>query len=294
VGHYPISRIQGSASADGIRAGRTFLQCCSERDRQVQGHGQEDLCPSPIDLQPCSQARLLHSFLPYRDDFPFQRTATEGLRYYTDNASFNTMDAFVLYSMMRKFRPQRIVEIGSGFSSALMLDVRERFLSGATQLTMIEPYPALLRSLMRSGDAGNLQVIERQVQDVDPTIFRSLQADDILFVDSTHVSKAGSDVNHIFFEILPMLKPGVVIHFHDIFHSFEYPREWISEGRAWNELYLLRAFLMHNPDYQILLANSYVCQRLSVWMARHYSELSRNPGGSFWMKKTANGLPRLS
>jgi hypothetical protein len=112
-----------------------------------------------------------------------------------------------------------------------------------------------------------------------------LEAGDVLFVDSTHVAKAGSDVNHIFFRVLPALKPGVIIHFHDIFHPFEYPREWFFNGnRSWNELYLLRAFLMNNASYRVLFFNS--------WFAHKHPECRevlpnfwKNPGGGFWMRK---------
>ena len=144
---------------------------------------------------------------------------------------------------------------------------------------------------MKPSDAGHVRVIEQQVQDVDRALFQSLRTNDILFVDSTHVSKCGSDVNYIFFEILPLLAAGVIVHFHDIFYPFEYPRAWIHEGRAWNELYLLRAFLMHNTDYRVLLGNSYVHHRFPGWMARHYPQLLRNPGGSFWLQKQAAGTP---
>ena len=89
-------------------------------------------------------------------------------------------------------------------------------------------------------------------------LFRELHAGDVLFVDSTHVAKVGSDVNHIFFEILPILQPGVVVHFHDIMYPFEYEPKWIYTGVAWNEAYMLRAFLMFNPTFKILLFNSFL------------------------------------
>lgn len=275
-----------------VPAGHFYSAIPSQADRIRAMSANPTPAPLPLDLAPCDQALLLRSFLPYRDDCPFPDEATPPFRYHFNNDTFAWTDGFMLHAMMRWFRPQRIIEIGSGNSSALMLDVRELFLRGNLGLTFIEPHAALVRSLMKPGDADRTELIDRQVQDVDPTVFRSLQANDILFVDSTHVSKAGSDVNYIFFEILPLLTPGVIIHFHDIFYPFEYPREWISEGRAWNELYLLRAFLMHNLNYRVLLGNSYVHHRFHGWMARHYPRLLRNPGGSLWLQKLADGSPR--
>ncbi|HSI15227.1 MAG TPA: CmcI family methyltransferase [Chthoniobacter sp.] len=277
-----------------VPAGHFYSAVPSQADRIRAMSANPTPAPLSLDLAPCDQARLLRSFLPYRDDCPFPDEATPPFRYHFNNDTFAWTDGFMLHAMMRRFRPQRIIEIGSGNTSALMLDVRGLFLGGNLELTFIEPHAALVRSLMKPGDAEQTKLIERQVQDVDPAVFQSLQANDILFVDSTHVSKAGSDVNYIFFEILPRLNPGVIIHFHDIFHPFEYPREWIREGRAWNELYLLRAFLMHNSDYRVLLGNSYVHQRFPGWMARHYPRLHRNAGGSLWLQKVADRHPRFT
>src|SRR6185295_14291779 len=118
---------------------------------------------------------------------------------------------------------------------------------------LIEPYPDLVKRLLRPDDFDRVQFIRSLVQDVPLKIFDVLEANDILFIDSSHVCKVGSDVYHELFRILPRLRPGVIIHFHDIFWPFEYPEDWLREGRAWNELYLMRAFLQHNEAYEILL-----------------------------------------
>jgi hypothetical protein len=106
-------------------------------------------------------------------------------------------------------------------------------------------------------------------------------------VDSSHVVKIGSDVAHIIFEILPRLKPGVIVHFHDVFYSFEYPKEWVKEGRAWNEDYFLRAFLQYNSVFQILYFNSFMGQFYQNELERKMPLCLRNTGGSLWMKKAA-------
>ena len=126
------------------------------------------------------------------------------------------------------------------------------FFDNEIQCTFIEPHPKLLKSLLKQGDLERIEIVPRPLQDVDLELFESLRANDILFIDSTHVAKIGSDVNRIFFEILPALATGVYVHFHDIFYPFEYPREWIYEGRAWNEAYMLRAFLMYNAASGVL------------------------------------------
>jgi hypothetical protein len=211
--------------------------------------------------------------------------AAQGQRYYADNDQFGPGDATVYAGMLLEHKPKRLVEVGSGFSSALFLDINAKFFGGAIAATFIEPYPDRLLSLLTETDKANTRLLREPVQNVPLTVFAELDAGDVLFVDSTHVSKAGSDVNHIFFRVLPSLKPGVLIHFHDIFHPFEYPREWFFNGnRSWNELYLLRAFMMNNANYRVLFFNS--------WFAHAHPEYAgvlpnfwKNPGGAFWMRK---------
>ncbi len=114
---------------------------------------------------------------------------------------------------------------------------------------------------------------------------------DILFIDSSHVSKTGSDVNHLLFKILPLLNDGVMIHFHDIFFPFEYPQWWAFEGRAWNEAYLLHAFLAHNRAYQIEFFNTYVIDRYRERIAAEFPLFLKNEGGSLWLRKVGDGGP---
>src|SRR5262249_30901378 len=154
-------------------------------------------------------------------------------RYYFRNEWFGYADALVLYGMIRYLRPRRVIEVGSGFSSAVMLDTNDLFCGGRVALTFVEPYPDRLFSLLRGSDRDKHTVIARPVQDVDLSLFQALSDNDILFVDSSHVSKVGSDVNHLIFQILPALADNVVVHFHDIFYPFEYPKDWVYEGRAW-------------------------------------------------------------
>src|SRR5207249_2885268 len=172
--------------------------------------------------------------------------------------------SLTLFAMMRLHRPRRVIEVGSGFSSALMLDVNDRFPERRTQFTFIDPHPDRLTPVLRSTDSSSARVVTQHVQDVPLTIFGELESDDFLFIDSSHVAKFGSDVNYLYFEILPRLTPGVLVHVHDIFWPFEYPTEWIREGRAWNEAYLLRAFLTFNKAYEIVFWTPYAAYQ---WQA---------------------------
>ena len=130
-------------------------------------------------------------------------------------------------------------------------------------------------------------MIAADVQDVSPEHFQSLEANDVLFIDSSHVMKVGSDVVYLLSDVLPSLKRGVVVHFHDIFWPFEYPESWLLDGRAWNEAYGLKAFLQFNSSFEIVFFNSYLSVHHRNILERHLPLFLRNPGGSLWLRKTA-------
>jgi predicted O-methyltransferase YrrM len=182
--------------------------------------------------------------------------------------------------------PKRIIEVGSGHSSALMLDTIEHAEGLDVHTTFIEPFPARLHSVLRDQDRRTSTIIERRVQDVPLATFETLEADDILFIDSSHVSKVGSDLNYLVFDVLPRLAEGVVVHVHDIFWPFEYPLEWIRAGRAWNEIYLLRAFLQYNEAFDVTLFNHYVGEKHAAFFEAHMPLFLENTGGSLWLRKT--------
>lgn len=237
-----------------------------------------------IALDADAQRALLRELARSYADLPFPRTKTAGgPRYWYENDAYSFGDAIFLYSMLRHIQPRRVIEVGSGFSSAVMLDTRERFLGDVVQLTFIDPDVSTLNALLRPGDRA--EVIPARVQDVPLSKFEELQSGDILFIDSTHVAKTGSDVNRILFDIVPRVASGVFVHFHDIFWPFEYPREWVYEGRAWNEDYILRAFLMFNREFEIVLFANYVGQFEREWLAREMPLVLENPGGNLWLRR---------
>ena len=185
-----------------------------------------------ININAEQQAELLSKMVDLRPDFMWPRYKTPEFRYHTENMYFNAPDAFALYSMMRLIKPKKIIEIGSGFSSAIMIDTNERYLNNAVHIDFIEPYPERLNSLITDSDRSlnRYTYHAKFIQDIELSLFAGLEENDFLFIDSSHISKVGSDLNHILFQLVPTLKKGVYIHFHDIFYPLEYPRDWIDQG----------------------------------------------------------------
>ncbi|MDZ7783599.1 MAG: class I SAM-dependent methyltransferase [Halioglobus sp.] len=273
------------ACREAYPAGHFFsaLPSAEERARYVLDARCESI--AGVDLQTATQTALAQEFATYYSECPLVHTKDAAKRYYSENMSFPFSDAFILYGFIRRYRPRRFIEIGSGFSSAACLDSLDALGLSDTQCWFVEPYPQLLHTLLRKQDARH-EVLPMLVQQVDLKLFDSLEAGDILFIDSTHVSKINSDVNHEIFHILPHLKPGVLIHIHDIYWPFDYPQEWISEGRAWNEAYVVRAFLQFNDAFRILYFNSYLHPevRKSVF-APLGVDIGANDGGSLWIER---------
>jgi predicted O-methyltransferase YrrM len=240
---------------------------------------------SGIDLRSDEQIKLLNSLNSYYSQLPFTKEKQINLRYRFENDYYSYSDGIILYSMIRHFKPKRIIEIGSGFSSANMLDTSELFFDSQINFTFIEPYPEeRLIPIMKQRDREKITIIKKDVQAISLKVFEKLQAGDILFVDSTHAVKTGSDVNYILFEILPALQRGVLIHFHDIFYPFEYPKDWVLNGYGWNEAYFLKAFLMNNNNYDIRIFIDY----LHLHHEASFLEMPlavKGSGSSLWIQK---------
>jgi predicted O-methyltransferase YrrM len=231
------------------------------------------------------QGALLRAFERLYSELPFTEERRQELRYYFNQDYFCYADAIFLYSFLRHFQPRRILEVGSGFSSAVMLDTIDRFFVEAPEITLVEPYPDRLRTLLRSDDWPRVTLIEDKVQQVPLSRFDSLGAGDLLFIDSSHVLKCGSDLQFLMFDVLPRLRTGVFVHFHDVFDGFEYPREWLMDGVYWNEDYMLRAFLSYNPAWKITLFGSHAVRVYRSWLADHMPLTLKNPGGSLYLER---------
>ena len=236
-----------------------------------------------INMNTPAQINLLQrfpTFLAEYERFP-TAPATEHNRFYLGNGLFDGIDALAAYCMVRCFKPRLVIEVGSGFSSLVLGDAVAR--NGRGTLVCVEPFP---REFLRKGFAGLETLIEKNVQDIELEFFLQLEAGDILFIDSSHTVKIGGDVNYLFLEVLPRLKPGVLVHVHDIFLPFEYRRDWVlEEFRFWTEQYLLQAFLTFNSEFEVLLANYYLTEHHQEQLKAVFPSLSRWIGGSFWMRR---------
>jgi len=237
-----------------------------------------------INLRTEEQIKLVTQFTQYYNEIPFKTEKQTNIRYQFENEYYSYTDGIILYSIIRHYKPKKIIEIGSGYSSAVMLDTNEFFFKNQIDLTFIDPYSERLFSILKQEDKQKIKVNETDVQLISLDVFKKLESGDILFVDSTHVTKTGSDVNYILFEILPILNSGVLIHFHDIFYPFEYPKEWVFRGFNWNEDYILKAFLMYNDKFEIKLFSEY--------LHKHHKEVFvdmpltyLNTGGNLWIEK---------
>ena len=179
--------------------------------------------------------------------------------------------------------PDRIVEVGSGYSTLLMRAVNRAHFGDRIAIDCVEPYP---RDFLRHPDIG-VTLHAHPVQSAPATLFSTLTAGDILFIDSSHVAKTGSDVNHLFFAVLPTLAEGVIVHVHDIFLPFEYPRAWVIDGRrSWNEQYLLRALLMDSRRYGTLFGVAHAAHVFADRFDRIATALAQTyrGGSGFWFR----------
>jgi predicted O-methyltransferase YrrM len=198
------------------------------------------------------------------------------------NGSFSGADACAYYGLVRTLQPRRVVEVGGGWSTIFLAHALARNERPAA-VTLIEPEPdpRLLARIPKDWD-----VRRSLLQFADLAAFERLEAGDICFYDGSHVARTGSDVNWFFFEVLPRLAPGVMVHVHDIYWPDDYHDQWIyGDGLSWNEQYVLQAFLMHNQAYRVRLAN-HLLARLRAEDVRDIYPAWPD-GGSVWLEKTA-------
>jgi hypothetical protein len=247
-----------------------------------------------INIKEENQISLLSYFeSEFKDEyelFPRNKSAKPH-EYYVNNGGFESVDGEIAYCMIRHFKPRTVIEVGSGNSTYLIaqaiLKNKEETERYNCDLTAIEPYPN--PTLIR-GFPGLSNLIDQKVQSVSLSEFGKLSDSDILFIDSSHALKIGSDVQYEYLDILPRLQKGVIIHLHDIFLPAEYRKEWLFNnipGRFWNEQYLLQAFLLFNDSFEVLWAGSYMHLNNPDALERAFSSYSRDERwpGSFWIRK---------
>lgn len=255
--------------------------------RILDDHSQSVLTPDES-LQ-IDDAAILETFakiVDFSTAMPFGADKVPGWRFYLNNPAFAYGDALAYFGILLDRVPRRVIEIGSGYSSCLLMDTNDWFFGGSIHFTMIEPYPDVLRDLLDESDPYWANLLVSDLQNVPTERFRELQANDILFIDSSHVGKMASDVNDYLFRILPALNPGVLIHIHDIPYPFEYGPAWIdTENRSWNEAYLLRAFLQYNHAFRIIYFSHYMVRMHTQRVIEHLPLAKFNGGASIWLEK---------
>ena len=240
--------------------------------------------PLSFDLRVRSQLRLIRNgFIRYRPEYnsiPHSEDDS-GKGYFIENGRFEGLDGLTAYCMVRHFRPRRILEIGGGYSSLILAQAAVK--NGTTFLETVEPYPM---PHLQQGFPGLAALYEQDVQSLAPEFFDELEANDILFIDSSHVVRTGGDVNYLFLEILPRLAPGTLVHVHDINFPSDYPKSWVvGDLRFWTEQYLLQAFLACNSEFKTLLCNSYLATHHPAELREAFPTLQSLQGGSFWMRR---------
>lgn len=209
-----------------------------------------------------------------------------------NNGFFGKGDVEYYYNFIRYFKPRKIIEIGGNSSiiAKMALDMNrleDNHYQG--ELIVVEPYE---NPWLETKWDNGIKIIRKKVEDLEITIFKELQKNDVLFIDSSHIIRACGDVVFEILDILPNLKDGVLIHFHDIFTPRHYPKEWlVDEIRLWNEQYMLEAFLSYNLSFKIIgtlnyLYNNYFEQlkKVCIFIDEY------NYPSSFWIKKEIKSL----
>jgi hypothetical protein len=244
-----------------------------------------------IAWNPGAQLRFAEDELrPYLAEF---RPAADGARghgvFHLDNHTYDRVDAELLYAIVRWAGPARYVELGSGYSSlvaAQALEANRREGRPGEQATY-DPYPS---PHVRSRPDLAPRVQQISAQDLPEDVVGGLQAGDILFVDTSHTVKLGGDVNRIVLDFLPLVAPGVLVHFHDIFLPAEYSRAHLSAAHFWTEQYLLQAFLSGNAEWEVVVGAQAIVRedpaRVGALVPSFRAGVSP---GAFWIRRRRRG-----
>lgn len=219
-----------------------------------------------------------------------ENKSAEGV-YFSQNGSFGYSSAAILHSTIRSFHSRGVIEVGSGYSSLIILEaLKKNYPEGEFNFICIEPYPRPWLKEVAARNPGGMDLRAEKAETVDENMFLKLRENDILFIDSSHVSKLNSDVNYLYLHVLPRLAKGVVIHIHDIYIPYEYPRVHFygKQKIFWNEQYLLQAFLTNNENFEIIIPGYFVQTDMSDDFRKsfpHYDPSKHRATSSFWLRK---------
>lgn len=283
--HLPIASRMADRYDISVRSNHYYEPTFNPRDLRKT---LSDERPLPgLDLNEAEQLRIIAQ-MKFADELrriPLESTRIEEFAY--NNMAFASGDAELLYNFVRLLKPRRILEVGSGKSTLVAKLAREANTredpAYRCDHVCIEPFEAPWL------ESTGVTVLREKVEDIDLSLATSLQANDILFVDSSHVIRPQGDVLHEILTIYPMLNSGVYVHVHDIFTPRDYLEEWIyEERRLWNEQYLLEAFLSHNPDFEVVAALNWLSHNHRDKLAEACPILVTQSGrepGSFWFRR---------
>jgi predicted O-methyltransferase YrrM len=242
-----------------------------------------------VDVDLARAETVLARLAPFGAECRWPDAAGASGTYYAMNENFGFSSAALLHAMIRAHGTRRVVEVGSGFSSLIAMAAL-RANGGDWRFSALEPHPSpwLREAIAAAGSHARL--LAQTAQSAAPGLFDELQQDDLLFIDSSHVSKLYSDVNTLFLQVLPRLRPGVLVHVHDIYLPYEYPAEHFfgANKMFWNEQYLLQAFLACNPHFEVLLPGFHVQSALGDAFGRAFPAFDparHRKTSSFWFRR---------
>lgn len=246
-----------------------------------------EVAPPYLDGDIFKQAELLKELsclVEFSEDFdPAEDGNEENCReFFWKNSQFSYSDGMSYYAYLRRLKPKTVVEIGSGFSSLIAVQAMLKNRSG--EIKCIEPFPRPFITSLR--DEGALDLLQMQAQDVSPEALNAMLCDgDVLFIDSTHTVKTGSDCLHIYLRLLPRINKKIYVHVHDIFLPFGLPQKWLLDTHIyWTEQYLLLAFMLDNPKVRVLYGSAYHQHFNTKLLDRFMHNRFTSGGSSFWFE----------
>lgn len=281
-----LQRTTGTLGFDAVR--RDFYSPIPDWRAEPESRWSEPSALRGIGFDIDAQLEELERLARWFPEFspPLEAPGGDRSVLHLDNGFYGPLDADILHATVRDLRPSRVLELGSGYSSLIIGAAAERNRADGHPLRH-DVYDPYARADLQPGirDVATLHAVS--AVDVPLDEFTALGAGDVLFVDTTHTVKLGSDVNFVVLEVLPVLAPGVVVHFHDIFLPWEYPRVWFETLEVyWAEQYLLQAYLSGNPGYEVVLGSAAVLRAAPDRVGAVVPHLEhRNHPGAFWLRR---------